>query len=161
MLNASQLHLQKTPFWHKIKNMNEKAIKKIKEAGLKVTNQKVSILNIFISDKSPLSVNVVAKKLNNKIEESTIYRSINKFVEKGILKELKIKKNRSSYELIDEKNHHHHISCNLCEKIEDVKNCNIKDIELSLLKKSKLFKNIKNHSLEFFGICKECSQKSK
>lgn len=134
---------------------------KIRKSGLKATAQKVAILNIFLKNHKPLSVKNILEKIEIKIEESTIYRSIDQMVRANILNSIQLKKGQTLYELNDPQNHHHHILCKVCEKIEDVHSCNIRELQNSILKKSKYFNDINNHSLEFFGVCKDCSKITK
>jgi len=134
---------------------------KLKKAGMKATSQKLAILNIFANNHKPLSIKEITEKIKIKIEESTVYRSIDQMVSANILTMVQLKKDSALYELNDPENHHHHILCKICEKIEDVHSCNMKDFQNNVLKKSKHFSDIKSHSLEFFGVCKNCSKNSK
>jgi len=54
--------------------------------------------------------------------------------------------------------HHHHIVCEQCGALEDIENCNQVSLQKEILKHSKSFKVINSHSLEFFGICKNCGK---
>jgi Fur family ferric uptake transcriptional regulator len=58
------------------------------------------------------------------------------------------------YEL--KKNHHHHLICTNCGKIEEVEGDFLKKMEDDIFK-SKKFK-VESHSLEFFGLCEDCQK---
>jgi len=56
--------------------------------------------------------------------------------------------------------HHHHLICLECDKVEDVELANdLNEIEKRILQKNG-FKII-NHTLEFYGLCKQCSSSLK
>jgi Fur family ferric uptake transcriptional regulator len=55
--------------------------------------------------------------------------------------------------LIDEKNHHHHLVCNSCGKIEDIRLNEQKFIKEVAVKSQFL---VDHHHLEFFGYCSNC-----
>lgn len=143
-----------------VDNMDKvkKNIDFIKEKGLKITPPRVAVFDVFFCSSKPLSAEDVIKKLKGKgINAVTIYRTINSFKEKKLLRQVDLRKTSVFYELND--NHHHHIVCIMCGDIEDFDVCIPKDLVEKVSLKSKKFKKINDHSLEFFGICKICLKK--
>ena len=88
---------------------------------------------------------------------ATVYRTINLFAELRVVNEIDFKDEFKRYELIYDRHHHHHIVCRKCKNVENVETCVLDDLE-NLLKK-KGYSEI-THSLEFFGICRNCRQDS-
>ena len=132
----------------------------LKERGHKITEARLAILDVFLNSKLPLTAFDVQRILgkNNKfkgINEATIYRTISSFEKSDIIKKIDLRRDSVYFELNDD--HHHHIVCTNCGLIEDFKESGEieKLLEKISLKTSK-FKSIKEHSLELFGICKEC-----
>ena len=110
-------------------------------------------MDIFTKSKKPMDAESVYRKLAGKnFDQATIYRTLTAFEKSGILKKVDLRKDSAHFELADE--HHHHIVCTSCDAVEDFENKELEKV-LAKVKLSK-FKNIKEHSLEFFGLCRVC-----
>ncbi len=129
----------------------------LQAAGYKATSGRIALLKILKIAKAPLSVPQILEKLGGGLNQTTIYRALESLTQSAIVRRIDLEQSRSHYELITNGKHHHHIICRNCEKIEDVDNCSIVDIESIILKKSKSFSAIIDHSLEFFGTCNKCA----
>lgn len=122
----------------------------------RITAPRINILKILKSNHKPLTIADIHKKLlNKKIDLATVYRTMNLFAELGIVNEIDFKDEFKRYELIYDRHHHHHIVCKKCKSVENVETCILDDLESMLSKKG--YREI-THSLEFFGICKNCSE---
>ncbi len=134
----------------------------LKEKGYKVTEARVSILEIFSESKLPLNAEDIYKRLlkNKKgnlknINEATVYRTLSSFEKSEILKKIDLRKDSVYFELNND--HHHHLVCLKCGEIEDFKeNKDMEKLLEKIVERSTKFKTIKEHSLELFGVCKEC-----
>jgi Fur family transcriptional regulator, ferric uptake regulator len=127
----------------------------LKGVGYKATPARLAILEIFSKSKVPLDAESVYKKLRKtrkNINEVTIYRTLSSLMGKGILKKVDLRKNSTFFELARE--HHHHIVCTNCDTVEDFKNLEVEKAIKKILKHN--FINIKEHSLELFGLCARC-----
>lgn len=120
---------------------------------LKVTPLRIKMLEALSASTAPLSVESLQKKLRGKGNMVTLYRALASFEEVGLVHGLTLK-NAVHYQLALE--HQHHIICNECGTVETIPFC-IEKIERGALKKSKKFKSIADHSLEFFGTCRKCT----
>lgn len=139
-------------------NKNLKAEEILKSLKFKITPARVAILGILQETSLPLSVDEIFKKVKAKdVNNVTVYRTLESFKQKGLVKEVYLHKDFVSYELAS--HHHHHIVCDGCGDIEDVDLCFDAQVVSSLTRKSKKFSQIKDHSLEFFGTCKKCIKK--
>lgn len=130
----------------------------LKEKGFKGTPARLIILGIFSKNKTPLSAEVVYKKVKRgakNINEATVYRTLSAFENKGILKRVDLRKDSAHFELVKE--HHHHMVCTNCNEIEDFENKEIENVLGRIVETSSKFKNIKEHSLELFGLCRTCA----
>jgi Fe2+ or Zn2+ uptake regulation protein len=128
----------------------------LKKSGLKITPTRLAILKIFSKNDKPISADFIFNKLKEKINEVTVYRTLASFEKSGILRRVDLRRDSIYFELNND--HHHHMVCIKCGVIEDFQEN--KEIEESLdniIKKSVKFKNIKEHSLEVFGICRVCN----
>ena len=132
----------------------------LKEKGYKATPARLAILDVFSKIKTPLNAEVIYKKILRmkqlkNINEATVYRTLFSLEESGILKKIDLRKNSAYFELSN--NHHHHMVCTQCNEIEDFENLELEKILGRIVVKSSKFKNIKEHSLELFGLCRMCA----
>jgi Fur family ferric uptake transcriptional regulator len=135
------------------KNLDFKKI--LNEVGLKNTSPRVTILKTLSEIKKPETVQEIHKTLKkHKIDLVTLYRTLASFEKYKLVKRVDLHKDAVYYELNLE--HHHHIVCTSCNKIEDFENTEIEKVLKQIASKSAKFKNIKEHSLELFGLCNTC-----
>lgn len=129
----------------------------LKEKGYKATPARLAILDIFVKSDIPITADKVYKELkrNKKnINEATVYRTLTSLVEGEIIKRVDFRKESAFFEL--NKKHHHHIACMSCDTIEDFESATIENALRGIVRNSSKFINIKEHSLELFGLCKNC-----
>ncbi len=110
----------------------------------------MNVLDVLRKSKSPVDVSILVEKL--KVNKTTVYRQVEKLLKNNLIIELEFGDGKKRYELKDE-NHHHHLICNRCGRLEDIKlneEIIIKDIS------NKTNFKIESHSLEFFGLCVNC-----
>lgn len=132
----------------------------LKEKGYKITPARMAIINIFAKSKIPLTAEDVLQELkrdkNNKdTNEATVYRTLASFAKDGVLKRIDWRKDSAYFELSQE--HHHHITCVKCETVEDFESKELEKDLKNVIRSSSKFTNIRDHSLELFGLCKTCS----
>ena len=67
----------------------------------------------------------------------------------------------SRYEIIhqDEEHRHHHLICNQCNKVFEVEEDLLEELEHRIETKYKF--KIQDHSVKFYGICDECNKGEK
>jgi Fe2+ or Zn2+ uptake regulation protein len=128
-------------------------VQELQSRGLKATGARIDILRFFL-DAKPVS----AAELHNalKLDKVTVYRNLETLLGAGLIKKVELGGRAAKYEL-DRGDDHHHITCLKCHRIEAVHHCPVSDIESRLLATSRHFIKIASHSLEFQGICSECS----
>ena len=93
---------------------------------------------------------------------TTVYRTLDLLSQMGLIHKIDIGDGQSRYEFSagEKKEHHHHLICTNCGRIIDY--TDFIDEELELVKKAE--KNlaqkynflIKNHNIEFYGLCANC-----
>jgi len=130
---------------------------------LKATPARLQLLDLFEHAHQPLSAAQIAISLKKTgINSSTVYRNLESLVELGLLKKVSLLSRQVHYELSDsfsDRCHHHHLICLSCQKVVEISDCSIQFPSSSSLKKIG-FSSIKDHSLEFFGLCNLCSRKN-
>lgn len=132
-----------------------KLIAVLHNAGYRGTPGKVAILNVLASVGQPIKISELIDKLSKKVDQATVYRALESFTESRLVRKVNFNDRSTRYELLLDAHHHHHLICEKCNVIEDIDICDDK-LEKKALAKSKIFGEIKHHSVEFFGLCKKC-----
>lgn len=130
----------------------------LNEVNLRATPARIALMNLLEKADKPLDVKEMIEFLEKKdiqTDPATVFRIVNMFTEKGLVKPIQFNEGKFRYELID-KADHHHLVCEKCGDIQDISDCNI-DVLENHIEKKKDFK-VTSHSLEFFGICSDCQQ---
>jgi Fur family ferric uptake transcriptional regulator len=132
-------------------------IAQIRSHNMKVTKYRVGVLNILYAYTHPLSAAEILTYLSQsdlQPNKTTVYRELDFLVASGLVLALDLGDDRKRYELAD-REHHHHLVCQRCNRIEDVViDEDVKEIERKI-KRSRNFK-VLDHTMEFFGLCQGC-----
>ena len=143
---------------YKIKDL-PRALKRLQDLGLRLTKPREAMIHAILDLHRPfttdeLHTHLKQLKPSDKTDLATVYRSLSKFYEAGLLTSCHFGDGLLRYELTSsDGSHHHHIICTKCQKIEPLKTCLVQVQEKSLKKMG--YKNL-SHKLEFFGVCKTC-----
>ncbi len=129
--------------------------KEIQEANLKITPARLATLRFFEQYDIPVDAKSLIDYLQKQlaIDRATGFRILNTFVENDLLRKIEFGEGKSRYERANKKDHHHLI-CESCGTITDVADTVLPDLEKKLVKKTGFL--ITRHSLEFFGLCRQC-----
>lgn len=130
----------------------------LRESGHKVTSGRISLLQVLAKADHPLAIHEILEQLGDRLNQATVYRALESLVEVDIVRRVDLHHTHAHYELVSGEKHHHHLICKKCGMIEDVLECDAKDIEKTVLKRSSSFAVIEKHSLEFFGLCNKCAK---
>jgi len=132
----------------------------LRKAGLKVTLPRVKILQIVESSQTKhLSAEDVYKALIEADEDvglATVYRVLTQFESAGLVMRHHFEGGSSVFELttID---HHDHIVCQTCGRVEEFYDDVIESQQEMVAKKYGF--RITDHSMYLYGICKDCQAK--
>lgn len=129
----------------------------LRKAGLKVTLPRVKIMQILeSSDSRHMSAEDVFKALRDADEDvglATVYRVLTQFETAGLVMRHHFEGGHSVFEMTPE-DHHDHIVCTKCGKVEEFYDEIIEQQQLKAAKR--LGFEISDHSLYLYGICEEC-----
>jgi len=131
-------------------------IKELRSVDLKVTPARLGVLAALEETSLPLDVSYLIqylKEQNIKADKVTVFRIINALTEKGLVIPIQLGEGKFRYEHSSRADHHHFI-CENCGMIEDISDCDIDELQKEMQEKKGLL--VKRHSLEFFGLCKNC-----
>ena len=131
----------------------------LREAGLKVTEPRVALLEYLTGHHAPTSIQELSevRKLKG-INRVTLYRILKLFKQHKLVRQISLQRDEAYFEAADPHDHHH-IVCMKCGAIEDFTGCTVEALMAPVLKKSKKFGTILDHSLEVFGVCVNCEKK--
>ena len=136
----------------------------LKKKGYKLTTQRRAIVDtIVVNEGKHLTAEEIYDEVKKECPEiglATVYRTILLLEEIGVVSRLHLNDGCSRYELVhsDEVHRHHHLICNVCNKVIEVKDDLLEEIEVKIEKEYEF--KIVDHVLKFYGICRECQEKN-
>jgi Fur family ferric uptake transcriptional regulator len=116
------------------RNINSRLNDILRRKHLSVTDSRKKILSLFLDSHDALAHGDIEKKAGEKFDRVTVYRTLQTFVEKGIIHTIPTSDNSVRYALCKDctEGHHHddhvHFVCNNCNKticLDDVVSPNI------------------------------------
>ncbi|NOQ77205.1 MAG: ferric iron uptake transcriptional regulator [Methylococcaceae bacterium] len=133
----------------------------LRNVGLKVTLPRVKILEILEkqTDQRHLSAEQVYKILLSEDEEiglATVYRVLTQFEAAGLVTRHHFEGGNSIFEL-NKGNHHDHIVCMKCGKVDEFTDAVIEKRQEDIAEK--LGYDLTDHSLYLYGFCSQCQKK--
>jgi Fur family ferric uptake transcriptional regulator len=115
----------------------------IEEKNLKLTTARKELLEIFSSEKRPISFEDIKDKI--KMDKATFYRNVLKFESESILNSFESNDKKRYYEIQDFP--HAHFICNSCNTIECLENMQAVNLP-----------GYKVVDIILKGICKNCNK---
>ena len=116
-----------------------------------------AITDFLYSSDFPVDIEQIISFLrarNLKTNKVTVYRIIDLLYKNRIIDRVELGEGKYRYEV--KKGDHHHLMCQECGEIEDVSDNFIENFEKEIKDKKGFL--VKSHSLEFFGLCKNCQR---
>lgn len=137
--------------------MDQQSFKRIiREMGLKVTGQRLAILETLITGRIHMTAQEVFEDINQKHPEmgfATVYRFLRKLTESGFASEVRMGGLPARYEL-KSKTHHDHLTCTQCGKIVEFENYEIERLQDEVARQYGF--RLTDHVLELYGVCGDC-----
>ena len=139
---------------------------RLNNAGFRLTNPREVVIGIMRGTEKHLSaedIYVEALKINPSIGLTTVYRTLDLFIQIGVVQRFDFGDGKARYELTGnphKKQHHHHMVCLKCKSVIDYSDFMKEELELmkkteKALSKKHDFK-IMYHIIHFYGLCKSC-----
>ncbi len=129
----------------------------LKQSGLSITESRTKILELFYKNEGALAHADIEKKTAAAFDRVTVYRTLQTFVEKGIIHQIPTTDNSVLYALCKHncvQGHHHddhvHFICNNCEKTICLDDVTVPEVKLP-----KGFKK-QQSAMVVTGICGDC-----
>lgn len=131
----------------------------IRELGLKVTQQRIQILEVVRSGPSHFTAQEVfeiVSESNPDIGFATVYRFLKKLSEQSFVTEVRMGGMPARYEWAA-KDHHDHLTCTQCASIVEFENQKIEELQNKIAHRHGF--TLTHHVLELYGLCGECQRK--
>jgi len=133
----------------------------LRDAGLKVTLPRVKILQMLESSATKhLSAEDVYKALIEADEDvglATVYRVLTQFESAGLVERHHFEGGSSVFELTSVE-HHDHIVCNGCGRVEEFFDQVIENQQEAIAEKYGF--TITDHSMYLYGLCADCQKRN-
>lgn len=127
--------------------------------GLKRTKSRIAILGVLSKASLPMTAEDIFYGLKTKdINLSTVYRTLNSFVEAGLAKKEVNKNKENIFSLVhDEHDDHHVLVCVKCHKVVPLKGCPYHEANEAIENETGFA--IEDHNTEIYGVCPDCQSK--
>ncbi|HVN53096.1 MAG TPA: transcriptional repressor [Anaerolineaceae bacterium] len=117
-----------------------------------------AILDTLSQGHSHLTSHEVYEQIRDRlpaVNQSTVYRSLDRLVSNGRLSVSDMGTGAAVYELVSDQRHHH-LVCQKCGKVVTIADVEVQEF-FSTLESSHLYKITTNH-LVLFGLCAKCQK---
>lgn len=128
----------------------------IRDLGLKVTSQRLVILEVVRSGPNHFTAQEIYETVSIKHPEigfATVYRFLRTLSEHRFVTEIRLGGMPARYEWAA-KRHHDHLTCVNCQKIVEFENLEIERLQERVAKEFGF--KLTHHVLELYGVCPDC-----
>lgn len=140
----------------------------LKQKGLKVTNQRVRVLEVLSnSPDKHLTAEEIYELIKVDYPEiglATVYRTIQLLLELNLIDHINLDDGFVRYEIgnMDEnptKHHHHHLICLTCGKVFSFEDDLLDELEKRIMDNVSF--KVLDHEVKLYGKCKDCLAKER
>ena|ERR1035437_3535877 len=127
------------------------------QLNFKKTPARLAISEFLTGANTPVDAEQIIQYLRSQkldTNKVTVYRTLDFLFKNQAIDRVEFGEGKYRYEL--KKNHHHHLICTNCGKVQDVEGNLVENLEKKI-QEDKGFM-IQGHSLEFFGLCANCQK---
>lgn len=131
----------------------------IRDLGLKVTSQRLLILDVVRTGPNHFTAQDVYETVSQRnpaVGFATVYRFLRTLSEHQFVTEIRMGGMPARYEWAA-KRHHDHLTCVQCSKIVEFENYEIERLQDKVAKEHGF--SLTDHVLELYGVCPECQSK--
>jgi len=138
--------------------MKEAILKRLKEKGLKLTSQRLAIIDAFVERSqfhpSARLIYREAGKKHRGLSFSTVYLTLNELSKHGIIKTLEFDRMENRFDANTRE--HINLICKECRKIFDYPGSSVLNSR-EVVEKARFW--VTETRLEYYGYCAECKDK--
>ncbi|SHI54244.1 Fur family transcriptional regulator, ferric uptake regulator [Parasporobacterium paucivorans DSM 15970] len=147
--------------------MNQENFKdQLKEKGLKVTSQRVAVLEVLDLNRgkhlTTEELYELVKAMSPDIGLATVYRTVQLLLDMNLIDRITLDDGSIRYEIAEEKDklsghHHHHLICLDCGDIVSFADDLLENLEDNIRKTTGF--EVVDHEVKLYGYCRACSEK--
>lgn len=134
----------------------------LKKNGLKVTNQRVEVLAAL---EGACGKHLTAEEIYDRVKcdfpeigLATVYRTLQIFLELGLIDKVNLNDGYVRYEMVNEDkermHHHHHLVCLKCGAVFSFEDDLLDELEGRIEQSTKF--HVIDHEVKFYGYCEKC-----
>lgn len=134
----------------------------LKQKGLSVTKQRRLVLDQVFVNHNHFEAEEIAellRKRNLRVSRATVYRTLTHLEQCSLIRKVDLGHGHSHYEHILGHEHHEHLYCEKCGKLLEFSDPTLEG-RINKIAESNRF-TITSHTVQIFGICRNCSKKGK
>lgn len=133
----------------------ENLAQQLKQAGCKMTPARLAVIEVLENQPEHLSHTQIleaGQKIYPKLSRATVYRTMDLLVELKLVRPLYL--NDPTQRFVSAAGGHHHLVCTNCNTTIEFDHCTVEQLAQELAQKHGF--QIRNHLLEFQGLCRQC-----
>ena len=128
---------------------------RLKKAGYKLTPARRAVIEVLESNHDHLSHNEIldaGQKQYARLSRATVYRTMETLVNLNLVRSIYL--NGPTQRFMSAAGGHHHLICTNCEAVLEFDHCTVDQLSRELAEQFNF--QIRNHLLEFQGLCENC-----
>jgi Fur family ferric uptake transcriptional regulator len=126
---------------------------KLEARGYRVTPSRRAVIAGVLQQAGHFTVDDLLRRCRG-AGRATVFRTIRLLTELGVVCRVLLDDGSLHYRLSERPQHHHHLVCTGCGKVQDLDQCSVSDLVRELSRSSGY--EIDGHWLEFYGHCAAC-----
>lgn len=133
----------------------------LRSKKLKLTGERMEILGTIFQKNVHFDAEELHADLKQKgrdISRATVYRTLDLLVQCGLVRKSSLGSTHANYEASHENEHHDHLICLNCNKVIEFYRPDLETLQEGICR-DKQFKPL-HHSLQIFGLCVDCADKT-
>lgn len=132
----------------------EALLDRMKQSGLRLTPQRVHIVELLFELSHPTAERIYATLVERfpYVSQATVYSTLKRLKEMGIVTELSYGDKSSHYEVTEAD--HWHFNCKICGEIYDLE-ADEAEALMAVGTKNGAFE-VESYRVEFYGVCAKC-----
>lgn len=141
---------------HPAKSHFSQIPKKLQAVGYRWTRPRQQVLDAFQNNPKPMTIQEAFAKIGGKhLDLASVYRTVHLFLKHGVVVAVDTVAVGRRFELSDDyRDHHHHLMCQVCGRVEDLQDCSLGSLEVRIARMTRY--KITHHDLKFVGLCADC-----
>lgn len=128
----------------------------------KITPQRRAVIEALLNLHTFVTAQQIltyVKRIYPEMGLDTVYRNLNLLAAFGVVSQISIPGREGNlFELMNKNCHHHHLVCLDCGNAECLEYCPVTETGLKEMGSNGF--QVVSHSLQFYGYCRECKEKS-